>query len=31
MQNITEIANSPLFDGIQIDNLNAILGCIGYQ
>ena len=31
MQNITEIANSPLFDGIQIDNLNAILGCIGYH
>lgn len=31
MRSVTEIANSPLFKDIQADNLEAILGCIGYH
>lgn len=31
MRNVSEIVNSPLFEGIQTDNLKSILGCIGYH
>ena len=31
MQNIPEIADSPLFEGIRPDELRSVLGCIGYH
>lgn len=31
MRNIVQEVNSPLFEGIQLDELKAMLGCIGYH